>query len=88
VIWRTQKLQFKQCLLSYNRLRLAVGFQSFFEDALHAMHVDQIEVQSAAAGRVQTAGAVTIPQADQLLSLPQAAPGKLSFQESVGEVSG
>ena len=88
MVCRTQKLQFQWRLLSDNRLRGGIAFQALFENALDPVDIDQIKVQGAPARGVETVRSISIRQAQQLLRLPQTAPGELAFQEFVGEVPG
>src|SRR6516225_11256741 len=88
VIGGAEKLQLERCLTSNDRLRLGLRFQSLFQNALEAVDVEQVEVESPSAGRVQTIGAVAFGQAQQLLGLTETAPGELAAQKLIGEIAG
>ena len=77
----TEKLQVECRLVSGDRLRFGLRLQPLFQDALEAVDVEQFEVESPPAGRVQTSGAVAFGQAPQLLCLTQTAPGELAAQK-------
>ena len=59
---RTQESQIELRLPSDDRIGCGIGFQPLFEDALHAMDIDQIKVQSPAASRIEAIRAITIRQ--------------------------
>ena len=67
--------------MSDDRRRFGLRLQSLFQDVLEAVDVEQLEVESPPAGRVQTSGAVAFGQAQQLLGLTQTAPGELAAQK-------
>jgi len=63
----TEELQLQRRLLSNDGLRFVLRFQSLFQNALDAVDIYQVEVESPPASRVQTSGAVAFGQAQQLL---------------------
>src|SRR5215469_4434000 len=84
----TQKLQFQRRLLAHDGLRFALRFQSLLQNALDAVDVQQVEVESSPASGVHTSGTVAFGQAQQLLRLTQTAPGELAAQKLIGEIAG
>src|SRR5215471_4219285 len=88
VMGGTEELQVERRLMSDDRLRFGLRVQSLFQDALEAVDVEQFEVESPLAGRIQTRGAVAFGQAQQLLRLTQTAPGELAAQKLIGESAG
>src|SRR5215471_21787964 len=88
VMGGAEKLQVECRLRSDDRLRFGLRLQSLFQNALQAVDVEQFEVESPLAGRVQTSGAVAFGQAQQLLRLTQTAPGELPAEELIGEIAG
>src|SRR5215469_13692885 len=84
----TEKLQLQRRLFSNDGLRFALRFQSLFQNALDAVNVQEVEVESSPTSGVQTSGAVAFSQAQQLLRLAQTAPGKLTAQQLVREITG
>src|SRR5215470_2437450 len=88
VMGGTEELQVECRLMSGDRLRFGLRLQSLFQNALQAVDVEQVEVESPPAGRVQTSGAVAFGQAQQLLRLPQTAPGELTAEKLIGESAG
>src|SRR5215469_3890732 len=81
-----QELQ--RLLSSNDGLGFLLRFQPLFQNALDAVDVQEVEVQSSPASRVQTSGAVALGQAQQLLRLAQTAPGELAAQKLIGEIAG
>lgn len=71
----TKKLQLQHRLLSDDGPRFRLRFQSLFQNALQAVDVEQVEVESPPASRVQTSGAETFGQAEQLLRLTRRLQG-------------
>src|SRR5215469_852512 len=88
VMGGTEELQVERRRMSDDRRRFGLRFQSLFQNALEAVDVEQLEVESPPAGRVQTSGAVAFGQAQQLLGLTQTAPGELAAQKLIGEIAG
>src|SRR6516225_6727175 len=84
----TQKLQFQRRLLAHDGLRFALRFQSLLQNALDTVDVQQVEVESSPASGVHTSGTVAFGQAQQLLRLAQTAPGELTAQKFIGEITG
>src|SRR5262249_50869430 len=70
----SQKLQFQWRLSAHDGLWFALRFQSLFQNALDAVDVQQVEVESPPASGIQTSGTVAFGQAQQLLRLAQPAP--------------
>ena len=60
-------------------------FQSLDQDVLHAVHVDEVDVQGPLTGGVQALGGVAVAQAQQLVSLPDLGPGVVALEEAFGE---
>src|SRR5215469_2879728 len=83
-----EKLQLQRRLFSNDGLRFALRFQSLFQNALDAVNVQEVEVESSPTSGVQTSGAVAFSQAQQLLRLAQTAPRKLTAQKLVREITG
>src|SRR6516165_6405837 len=84
----TQELQFQRRLFSNDGLRFTLRFQSLLQNALDAVDVQQVEVESSPASGVHTSGTVAFGQAQQLLRLAQTAPGELTAQKFIGEITG
>src|ERR1700730_18414317 len=74
--------------MSDDRLRFTLRFQPLFKKVLDAVDVQQVEVESSSASRLQTSRAVAFGQAQQLLRLAQTAPGELAAQKFIGEIAG
>ena len=67
-----------------------MGLDSFFfqgldQDAFEATHVDEVDRQGFLAGGVKAFGGIAFPQPNELLPLPELAPGHRTIEESVGE---
>jgi hypothetical protein len=65
----TQELQFQRRLLPNDGLRFTLRFQPLLQNALQAINIQQVEVESPSASSVQTSGTVVFGQAQQLLRL-------------------
>src|SRR5215468_7481092 len=83
-----EELQGELRLLSDGGLRFRLRFQPLFENALNAVDIEQVEVQSPATSCLQTNRAVAFGQAQQFLRLAQTTPGKLAAQQLFGEIAG
>ena len=60
-------------------------FQGLEQDAFHSAHVNEVHLQGPAAGGVQAFGGVALPQADELVALPDLGPGQGSVEEALDE---
>jgi hypothetical protein len=80
VISRPQKLEIEGSLVAGDGFGCGIVFESLFKDALHAIDVDEFEVQGSLTSGIQRLGAVTIGQAEQLLGGAKSAPGELTRQ--------
>ena len=54
-------------------------------DALDPAHVDEIDLQGAAAGGVEAFPCISLPEAEQLVSLPDLGPRQRTVEESFSE---
>ena len=74
----------------WQRLRRRRGLllEGLDEDALDAAHVDEVDLERAAAGGVEAGGGVALGQAQQLVALPQLRPGQRPLEEPLGEGAG
>ena len=59
--------------------------QGLEQDAFHSAHVNEVHLQGPAAGGVQAFGGVALPQADELVALPDLGPGQGPVEEALGE---
>src|SRR5207302_9898663 len=76
----TEKLQRQRRLLSDDGLRFGLRSQSLFQNASEAVDVEQLEVESPSASRVQTSGAAAFAPAQQLPPLAQTTPADAAAQ--------
>ena len=83
----TEKLQLQHRLLSDDGRGFGLRFQTLFQNVLQAVDVEQVEIESPAAGRLQPSRTVAFGQAQQLLGLTQAAPGELAAQQLISEIA-
>ena len=60
--------------------------QGLDQNALHSTHVDEVHLQCPAAGGIQALSGVALPQADELVSLPDSRPGSGTVEEALGEL--
>src|SRR5438093_137194 len=86
VIGRAQKLQVERSLMTGDGFGCGIIFQTLFENAHHAINIEEFESQRSPTGGIQSVGAVALGQAKQLLGGTEAAPGKLTRQQLIGEV--
>ena len=54
------------------------------EDALEAAHVDEVDLERAAAGGVEAVRGVALGEAQQLVALPELRPGQGALEETLG----
>ena len=87
MLGRAEKLQSELGLLSDDGLRFGLRFQPLFENALNAVDIQQVELESPSASRLQTNRAVALGQTQQFLRLAQTAPGELAAQKLFGEIA-
>ena len=68
------------------RMRRGIfALQCLGKDAFDPTHVDEVHIQGLAAGGVQALRRVPLAQTDQLVSLPDLGPGKVTVKETLGE---
>ena len=70
----------------HRRLRGGLLLQGLDQDSFQAAHVDEVHLQGAAAGGVQALGGVALPQAQELVSLPDFGPGQRAIEQPLGEL--
>ena len=58
--------------------------QGLHQDALQPAHVDEVDVQSPAAGGVQALCGVALAEAQQLVPLPDLGPRERTAEEPIG----
>src|SRR2546426_2496734 len=87
VIGRAEKLERKFLRSTVNGVGRWILFQSLLKNAFDSAHVQQFETQCPFTGLVEPFGAVAFRQTQQLLSLAQTTPWKLTPEKFLGETA-
>ena len=74
------------CGQGWRMLRNLLLLQGLEQDAFHATHVDEVNLQGPAAGGVQALGSVALAKAQELVALSDSRPEQRAAEEAVGEL--